>query len=90
MHGDIIIHIHFLFKRLAILFAFYHLLAQSLYFDEYDIDPEHAAGERAHHPRGARPRTDSHNRRHARLSDSAALCSATRICVHKISKFCDT
>jgi hypothetical protein len=77
-------------KGLAILLAFYRSLARPLYFAECDIDPEQAAGERAHNPLGTRPRTDSHNRRPAHLSDSAALCNATRICVRKVSKFCDS
>ena len=32
-------------------------------------------------PRGARPRTDSHDRRPAHLPHAAALCNATQICV---------
>ena len=52
--------IHFLFKRARNLSAFYRSLVRPLYFAECDIDPDQAAGEPAHHPRGARPRTDSH------------------------------
>jgi hypothetical protein len=71
-------------KVLLIFFAFYRSLAQPLYFAGCDIDPEQAAGEGVHR-RGARPRTDSHNRRPAHPSHSAALCNDTRICVRKVS-----
>ena len=62
-----------LFKKARHFIRVLPLAGSAVIFCRCDINPDQTVGERAPHPRGARPRTDSHNCRPADLSVATLL-----------------